>query len=212
MRGKLITIEGTEGAGKSTALAFIQTYLETHHRPVTMTREPGGTKIGEAIRNILLHTPKQEALTPEAELLLMFAARAQHIKQVVMPALQAGQWVVSDRYVDASYAYQGGGRLLDERTISFLDHWVVGDHQPDLTLLFDLPVEVGLARAEARGEGKDRIEQEKIDFFERVRQAYLARAKAMPERIKIIDATQSPEAVQAAVAVCIRALMEHQLQ
>jgi dTMP kinase len=212
MRGKLITIEGTEGAGKSTALAFIQTYLETHHRPVTMTREPGGTPIGEAIRNVLLHTPKEESLTAEAELLLMFAARAQHIKQVIMPALQAGQWVVSDRYVDASYAYQGGGRLLDERAISFLDHWVVGDYQPDLTLLFDLPVEVGLARAEGRGTGKDRIEQEKIDFFERVRQAYLTRAKEAPQRIKIIDASQSPEAVQAAIATCIRALMEHQLQ
>ncbi|HEU5281919.1 MAG TPA: dTMP kinase [Gammaproteobacteria bacterium] len=212
MRGKLITIEGTEGAGKSTALAFIQAYLEAHHRPVTMTREPGGTPIGEAIRNVLLHTPKEESLTAEAELLLMFAARAQHIKQVIMPALQAGQWVVSDRYVDASYAYQGGGRLLGERAISFLDHWVVGDYQPDLTLLFDLPVEVGLARAEGRGTGKDRIEQEKIDFFERVRQAYLTRAKEAPQRIKIIDASQSPEAVQAAIATCIRALMEHQLQ
>lgn len=212
MRGKLISIEGTEGAGKSTALALIQTYLETHHRPVTMTREPGGTLIGEGIRNILLHAPHHETLTPEAELLLMFAARAQHIKQVIMPALQAGQWVVSDRYVDASYAYQGGGRLLDPRVIAFLDHWLVADYQPDLTLLFDLPVEVGLARAEARGAGKDRIEQEKIDFFERVRQAYLARAKEAPERIKIIDANQSPEAVQAAVENCIRTLMEHQLQ
>ena len=212
MRGKLITIEGTEGAGKSTALAFIQTYLETHHRPVTMTREPGGTLMGEEIRNILLHAPKQETLTPETELLLMFAARTQHIKQVVMPALQAGQWVVSDRYVDASYAYQGGGRLLDQRAIAFLDHWLVAHCQPDLTLLFDLPVEVGLARAEARGAGKDRIEQEKIDFFERVRQAYLARAKEAPERIKIINANQPPEAVQAAVEACIRTLMEHQLQ
>jgi dTMP kinase len=212
MRGKLITIEGTEGAGKSTVLAFIQMYLDTHHRPVTITREPGGTSMGEAIRNVLLHSPKNEPLTPEAELLLMFAARAQHIKQVIMPALQAGQWVVSDRYVDASYAYQGGGRMIDERVIAFLDHWVVGDHQPDLTLLFDLPVEVGLARAESRGAGKDRFEQEKIEFFERVRQAYLMRAKAAPERVKIIDASQSPEAVQAAVATCIRALMEHQLQ
>lgn len=212
MRGKLITIEGTEGAGKSTALAFIQTYLETHHRPVTMTREPGGTLIGEEIRNILLHAPNHETLTPEAELLLMFAARTQHIKQVIIPALQAGQWVVSDRYVDASYAYQGGGRSIDQRAIAFLDHWLVADYQPDLTLLFDLPVEVGLARAEARGAGKDRIEQEKIDFFERVRQAYLARAKEAPERIKIINANQSPEQVQAAVEACIRTLMEHQLQ
>lgn len=212
MRGKLITIEGTEGAGKSSALAFIHTYLENHHRPVTLTREPGGTVIGESIRQILLHTPNNEPLSPEAELLLMFAARAQHIKQVIMPALQAGQWVVSDRYVDASYAYQGGGRLIEQRTIAFLDHWLVADYQPDLTLLFDLPVEVGLARAASRGEGKDRIEQEKIDFFERVRQAYLARAKEAPERIKIIDANQPPEAVQAAVATCLRSLMEHQLQ
>lgn len=211
MRGKLITIEGTEGAGKSSALAFIESYLKDRVS-VCMTREPGGTVVGEAIRDVLLHTPGKQPLAAEAELLLMFAARVQHIKQVVFPALLVGRWVVSDRYIDASYAYQGGGRDLDEGIIEFLDEWVVGDLQPDLTLLFDLPVEIGLARAVGRGTGKDRIEQEKIDFFERVRKVYLARAARAPERIKVINAAQSEALVQAQIFDVLQAFMERHAQ
>lgn len=208
MDGKLITIEGTEGAGKSSAIAFINHFLSERQCPVRLTREPGGTAIGEAIRHILLHTPKGEMLFPQTELLLMFAARQQHIREIVLPALQAGLWVVSDRYVDASYAYQGGGRSLDPAVIQYLDEWIVANTQPDLTILFDLPVEQGLQRAAARGAGQDRIEQEKIDFFERVRKAYLARAALFPKRIQVIDASLPEAAVQAQLETVLQVFWE----
>jgi len=194
--GKLITIEGTEGAGKSTAMEFIRDYLARSNKEVILTREPGGTDIAEAIRNMLLHPVSQEKIIPETELLLMFAGRAQHIYQCILPALKAGKWVVSDRYVDASYAYQGGGRGLDIEHINLLDHWIVGHHYPDLTLLLDVPADLGFARAEKRGMQKDRIEQEKIEFFMRVRNAYLERAKQDPKRIKIIHASLALSQVQ----------------
>lgn len=208
MRGQLISIEGTEGAGKSTALAWMKEYFKAKHIPVCMTREPGGTALAEAIRDVLLQTPTNEPLTREAECLLMFAARAQHVQQVIRPALQAGSWVVSDRFIDASYAYQGGGRELEMGVLQFLDEWVVGDCQPDLTLLFDLPVEIGLARAKARTGEQDRIEREHVDFFNRVRQVYLDRAARFPERIKVIDAAVNPEAVMAQVERAIAEFVE----
>jgi len=187
-RGKLISIEGTEGAGKSTALQFIKQYLTKANIDVVWTREPGGSKMAEEIRHLVLH-PSDEEIAPEAELLLMFAARAQHMKQNILPALNAGKWVATDRFIDASYAYQGGGRGIDTNFIAMLDKWIVGSYYPDLTLLLDIAPEVGFERAEKRGTEKDRIEQEKIDFFARVRDVYLTRAKQDPQRVKMIDAS-----------------------
>lgn len=194
-RGKLISIEGSEGAGKSTALSFIQSYLAERNHDIVMTREPGGTELAEQIRQLLLH-PGSEKMTAHTELLLMFASRAQHIETFVRPALLAGKWIVSDRYIDASYAYQGGGRQIDNKEIQYLDDMIVQGTYPDLTIFMDIPVDQGLKRANERGAGKDRIEQEKIDFFERVRAAYQARAEQDPKRIKMIDASQSIENVQ----------------
>jgi len=198
-----ITLEGCEGVGKSTALSFISDFLAKHAIDVVLTREPGGTDIGESIRNILL-TETLEPMTPETELLLLFAARAQHIAQVVRPALAKGRWVLSDRFTDASFAYQGGGRGVDMAFIQQLADHVQADTKPDLTLLLDAPVAVGLSRMQQRGK-KDRIEQEDISFFERVRDVYLARAKAAPNRFVIIDASQDLANVQADLA---RALKE----
>lgn len=196
-RGTFITIEGTEGAGKSTALQFIQSYLTKAGKEVVVTREPGGTVVAEEIRKILLHPMNSETIQPETELLLMFAGRAQHISRCILPALQSGKWVISDRYIDASYAYQGGGRGIDFYHIKALDKLVVGNFYPDLTLLLDVPAEIGFARAEKRSPIRDRIEQEKIDFFLRVRSVYLDRAKQDPNRIKIIDASLALPVVQA---------------
>jgi len=188
--GLFISIEGIEGAGKSTAIKFIYDYLTQAGKDVVLTREPGGTALAEQIRHVLLHPDSAEPMSAEAELLLMFAARAQHIQQLIQPALRAGKWVVSDRFVDASYAYQGGGRGVAEAHIAYLDHWIVGHHAPELTLLFDIPAAAGLARARGRGGKADRIESEQQDFFAQVRERYLARAKADPKRIHIIDAGQ----------------------
>jgi len=194
MKNKLITIEGIEGVGKTTAVKVIQDYLIQQQREFILTREPGGTEMAEQIRKILL-TPHAEKITPEAELLLMFACRAQHIENIVIPALQADKWVICDRFVDASYAYQGGGRQIDMAKIQMLDQWIAGTIQPDLTFLLDASPEIGLARAKNRGT-HDRIEQEKLDFFERVRHVYLKRAEKFPERFCVIDATQTLEKVQ----------------
>lgn len=183
----LITLEGCEGVGKSTALTFIKNYFSEKKIECVFTREPGGTKIGEAIREILLRSTL-ENIFPETELLLMFAARAQHIAQIIKPALSAGKIVISDRFTDASFAYQGGGRKIAEDRIQILADFVQGSLQPDLTLLLDAPVEIGLSRMQKRGK-KDRIEQESIDFFNRVRNAYLNRAKQFPKQFVIIDAS-----------------------
>ncbi|MCL5975663.1 MAG: dTMP kinase [Gammaproteobacteria bacterium] len=195
MSGKFISIEGIEGAGKSTQLQFIADYLRSHGKQVVVTREPGGTLLGEEIRQVLLK-PTDQAMAEDTELLLMFAARAEHIKQVIEPALKRGDWVLSDRFVDATFAYQGGGRGIDEQRISELASWTLQGFHTDTTFLFDLPVALGQTRVEQRQQQKDRFEQEKQAFFERVRNCYLDRAKAEPQRIKLIDASQSIEAIQ----------------
>lgn len=204
---KFISIEGGEGAGKSTVMHFVQQHLQNAGIKAALTREPGGTKVAEAIRQILLRTDFDETVEPATELLLMFAGRAQHIHQFILPKLQAGEWVVSDRYVDASYAYQGGGRKIDMQFITALDKYVAGSVYPDLTLLLDLPPELGFQRAEKRGNGKDRIEQEKIDFFNRVREVYLQRAKQDPKRFIIINAALSQQEVEQQVAAALDTLI-----
>ena len=206
---KFITLEGSEGAGKSTNLQFIADWLQQHSQQVLTTREPGGTEIGEAIRGILLDTRFTE-MTAETELLLMFAARNQHIQQKIRPALAAGQWVVSDRFTDASYAYQGGARGLSFERIEQLEQWVQQGFQPDLVFVFDLPVEVGMERVRQRGEATDRFEQEQMAFFERVRQAYLLRAAQHPERYCVLDASQPLAVVQQQIAERLQQLMDSQ--
>ncbi len=208
MKGLFITIEGGEGGGKSTNLQFIQDYLEAAGKRVTVTREPGGTPLGEQIRALLLD-PRQTGICPDAELLLMFAARAQHLTEVIRPALQAGEWVVCDRFTDASYAYQGGGRGVDEGRIARIEHWVQGDLRPDLVLLLDLPVAEGLARAGRRG-AKDRFELEQQEFFERVRAAYLARAARQPGRYRVIDASRPLAQVQVQIRAALDELLAGQ--
>jgi dTMP kinase len=193
-RGKLITLEGIEGVGKTTHIGFISSLLQKTGHTVVVTREPGGTRAGESIREILLHGKdiKIDALT---ELLLIFAARAQHLQEVVRPALEAGSYVLCDRFTDASYAYQGGGRGLAQAEIRQLENLVQQGLQPHLTLLFDASVQTGLARANKRGEA-DRFETETVNFFERVRQAYLDRALDEPARFRVIDAEQPIASVE----------------
>jgi len=204
-RGKFITLEGGEGVGKTTNMAFIKDYLEQHNIAVVVTREPGGTQLAEKIRQLLLDT-QSEAVSEQAELLLMFAARAQHIKHVIEPALAHGKWVLCDRFTDATYAYQGGGRNMKISSIQWLENWVQGSLKPDLTLLLDAPVEIGMARVKKRG-AVDRFESEKINFFESVRRAYLLQAELYPERIKLIKANQPLADVQRAIADVIRILL-----
>lgn len=198
MRGRFITVEGGEGVGKTTNLAFIEQTLRAAGCDLVMTREPGGTTLGEQIRGLLLE-PRDELMHPDAELLLVFAARAQHVQRVILPALAAGKWVVSDRFTDATYAYQGGGRGLPVTRIAELEHFVQGELRPDLTLLLDIEVAAGMARAGARS-APDRFEQEQHVFFERVRACYRARAEAEPGRFRVIDAGLSLPEVQARIA------------
>ena len=197
-----ISLEGGEGAGKSTNLAFAQHYLQRAGREVLVTREPGGTELGERVRDILLHR-RELQISPATELLLMFAARAEHIAKIIAPALAAGKVVLCDRFTDASYAYQGGGRGIPDERIGVLENWVQGDLRPDLTLLFDLAVEAGRQRAGQRSE-PDRFERENNEFFARVRAAYLARASREPQRVRVIDAGQSLEQVQQQIAVVLQ--------
>jgi len=205
--GRLITLEGGEGAGKSTVLDAVRQRLEARGVDVVVTREPGGTVLGEAVRDIVLD-PARRNISAESELLLMFAARAQLVRELIRPALDAGRWVLSDRFTDASYAYQGGGRGQPESRIAALEDWAAA-MKPDLTLLLDLPIGEGLARIGSRGQA-DRIELESHDFFERVRAAYRARAAAEPERFRVIDASLPVDEVRAAACAAIDAFVDAQ--
>lgn len=200
-RAKFITFEGVDGAGKSTHLAWFADTLRQRGIDVLVTREPGGTPLGERLREILLNQPMQAA----TEALLMFAARMEHIELVIRPALQRGTWVVSDRFSDASFAYQGGGRGLPEEKLEQLERWVHGGFQPELTLLFDIPVEVARQRL-ANNVSLDRFEQEQGAFFEHVRQAYLARYRKNPGRFALIDASKTPDEVRGNLETIIASL------
>ncbi|MDD1976711.1 MULTISPECIES: dTMP kinase [Pseudomonas] len=206
MSGLFITLEGPEGAGKSTNREYLAEHLRAQGVDVVLTREPGGTPLAERIRELLL-APSDEPMDADTELLLVFAARAQHLAQVIRPALARGAVVLCDRFTDATYAYQGGGRGLSVERIATLEQFVQGALRPDLTLVFDLPVEIGLSRAAARGR-LDRFEQEGQGFFEAVRQAYLARAKAAPEQYLLIDAAQSLTQVQQALDALLPQIVE----
>ena len=201
MQGKFITVEGIEGVGKTTNIEFIHQQLLAAGRDVVVTREPGGTPLGEAVRSLLLD-PEFTGMDSTCELQLMFAARAEHLARVIRPAIEQGQWVLCDRFTDATYAYQGGGRGIDTGVIARLEELVQGSFRPDLTLLLDVPVEVGLARASKRGV-LDRFEQEKVEFFERVRAAYLEMARDNTERYRVIDASQPLKQVQQQLAALL---------
>lgn len=193
-RARFITLEGIEGVGKSTHLKFIANWLRAHGIKSLVTREPGGTRLADEIRKLLL-APSSQPVAPMAELLLMFAARASHVEQGIRPALISGRWVVCDRFTDASYAYQGGGRHLPQQQIAALEHMVTRGLKPDLTLLLDAPVRVGMTRVRQRG-ARDRFELERQAFFERVRRTYLRRARNEPRRVRIIRADVSLSAVR----------------
>jgi dTMP kinase len=203
-RGLFITLEGGEGAGKSTSLDFVRQLIERGGREALVTREPGGTALGEKIRELLLHG--RDGISPDTELLLMFAARAEHLAQVIRPALERGACVLCDRFTDATYAYQGGGRGVPELRIRALEDWVQQGLRPDLTLLLDIPVEQGLTRAGNRS-APDRFEREQREFFERVRGAYLAIAAREPQRMRVIDASRDIPVVQAQLRAALEAVL-----
>jgi len=207
MQGKLITLEGIDGAGKSTQLAWIIELLQRAGLTAVVTREPGGTPLGEQLRALLLD--QSITMHPETEALLMFAARREHLDKVILPALAQGQWVISDRFTDASFAYQGGGRGLDSGKLSILEQWTQGALQPDVTLYFDVPVALGQQRV-SQIKNMDRFEKEQADFFQRVRAAYLDRARQFPDRIKVIDSSRSLAEVKAAVEQILKSLLNHE--
>jgi dTMP kinase len=201
MTGRFITVEGIEGVGKTTNIDFIHRQLQAAGREVLLTREPGGTPLAEAIRGLLLD-PEYTGMDARCELQLVFAARAEHLAKVIRPALEQGKWVLCDRFTDATYAYQGGGRGIETSIIAALEMLVQGDFRPDLTLLLDVPVAVGLARAGKRG-ALDRFEQEQVDFFDRVRMCYLDMAREHPARYRVIDAAQPLDQVQQELAAVL---------
>jgi len=201
MKGMFITLEGVDGAGKSSHLDWLAAWFRERGQRVRMTREPGGTPVGEKLREIVLHEP----MHPETEALIMFAARREHIAAVIRPALEAGEVVISDRFTDASFAYQCGGRGLDEARLEALEAWVHADLQPDLTLLFDLPTEIAAHRL-ASARSPDRFEREQADFHARVRAAYLRRAQRHPGRIRVVDGSRSLDSVRAQLAAILEAL------
>jgi dTMP kinase len=203
-KGFFITIEGPDGAGKSTHVEFMKTWLQGKNYDVVTTREPGGTRLGESLRDILLNPDGHVGeLSDECELLLMFAARLQHLHEIIFPAINQGKIIICDRFTDASYAYQGGGRGISENRISQLEDWVQKGFQPDLTILFDVPVPIGLERTKIRGDKGDRFEKQQIQFKESVRQVYLQRAAKFPERITLIDATGTVNDVQVTLIQCV---------
>jgi len=201
-KGLFITLEGIEGAGKSTVVDFIEDFLTKEGHDVIKTREPGGTVIGEQIRKILLGN-ENYTLTYDTELLLVFSARAQHIQEVILPALSLGKIILCDRFTDASYAYQGGGRGIDASRINLLEKWVQGDLRPNLTLLFDLDVSIGMQRTKKRSDA-DRFEREEINFFEKIRNTYLERAKNEPQRFRIINSASSLENVKEQIVTILK--------
>ena len=204
---RFITVEGVEGAGKTTAMNLIAERIQAVGHELVQTREPGGTRLGEDVRGLLLGH-KHDGMADDTELLLMFAARAEHLHKVIRPALDAGKWVLCDRFTDATYAYQGGGRQGDRSRIATLEQFVQGDLRPGKTILMDLPVEQGLARAAQRS-APDRFEKEKVAFFERVRAVYLDLASQHPERYRVVHASQSLESVQAQLHQVMDDLLSH---
>lgn len=204
-RGRFLSLEGVDGAGKSTHAAWLAGAIAALGNRVTVTREPGGTPLGEQLRELLLHVP----MSHDTEALLMFAARREHVEQVIEPALARGEWVVCDRFTDATYAYQGGGHGVPRERIAELERFVHGDCQPDLTILFDVPLAVSrerLQRAQAGGRALDKFESEKQEFFERVRDAYLARAAAEPKRFRVVDSSRPLPEVRAELTAILAAL------
>jgi len=206
-KAKFITFEGIDGAGKSTHLAFIADALRAAGKTVVVTREPGGTALGESLRNLLLH----EKMHLETEALLMFASRREHLAEVIEPALARGDWVISDRFTDATFAYQGGGRQLDRSKLNALEQWVHPHVQPDMTLLFDVPLNVARARLDAT-RTLDKFEQEKADFFDATRTEYLRRAAEFPQRFRVIDSTQSIATIQSQLQALIAGLSDEAAQ
>ena len=207
MSGKFITIEGTEGVGKTTNIQFIQKWMDSKKLTYGCTREPGGTPLAEQLRELLL-APREESVCNTAELLMVFAARAQHLNQVIEPMLGEGAWVLCDRFTDATYAYQGAGRHMRDDLIRDLELIVQGSLQPDLTIILDIPVQIGLARASERS-APDRFEQEQVEFFERVRNRYLQIAQDNPQRCVVIDASLNLEGVQAQITQTLDAFWEN---
>jgi dTMP kinase len=203
-RGRFITLEGIDGAGKSTHLPWLKDTLERQGRRVWISREPGGTSLGERLREMLLHEP----MTPIAETLLMFAARREHCEREIWPRLADGAWIVCDRFADATYAYQGGGYGVAQEAIAQLEQLTLGEFRPDLTLVFDVPIEVARERLSQPRDGRalDKFERERGEFFTRVRDAYLRRARAEPRRMRVIDATRSPAAIRADLLAIVEAL------
>ena len=203
-RGRFITVDGIDGAGKSSHIPWLQEQLQAAGKTVVCTREPGGTKLGERLRELLLKQP----MHLETETLLMFAARREHLAQLIEPALERGDWVICDRFSDATFAYQGGGRGLQRERILTLEHWVHGHLEPDLTLLFDVPIHVARERIVKATRSLDRFEQEKAQFHERVRQAYLERAKAHPRRIVCIDGNRTPAEIHESLGTILAKLIQ----
>lgn len=201
MRGAFISVEGIDGSGKTTHIDFIENWLREHGAQVTRTREPGGTAVGELLREILLtsHVPISE----RCELMLMFAVRTQHLDEVIVPALNAGTWVLCERFIDSTYAYQGGGRGIDAQDIATLEKWVQRDLQPDLTVLLDVPLEIALARMRSRGNHQDRFEQQELPFQQAVQQVYQSRADRFKQRIRLVDASHSIAQVRAELATVL---------
>ena len=204
-QGQFITVEGTEGVGKSTNMAFIERWLKDAGKELVITREPGGTDLGEKLRAVLLDA-KEQSMCDDTELLLMFAARAQHLQEIILPALDAGKWVLCDRFTDSTYAYQGGGRGISMDRIAQLEQWVQGDRRPDMTLILDLPIDIGLERAGKRS-APDRFELEKHDFFNKVRDTFLARAEENPQRYAVIDASPSIDKVQQSIQTILEKMV-----
>lgn len=202
MKGKFITFEGIDGAGKSSHVEWLAAFLRDQGKTVHVTREPGGTELGEKLRTLLLNDP----MHLETETLLMFAARREHLARLIEPALARGEWVVCDRFSDATYAYQGGGRGLDKAKFLVLEHWVHEHVQPDLTLLFDLPLDVARERIVLASRVLDKFEQERADFHERVRQAYLERAHANPSRVRVVNANQTREEIRKSLEVIVSSI------